>query len=89
MATGYQLGVNSYIQKPVNFGEFQEVVRQLGNVLAAGEQPSRPSVAFQSVRRSLTVHVRHAFEKRYGCSAKASEDTDRRGQPGRPGTDDT
>ncbi len=30
MATGYQLGVNSYIQKPVNFGEFQEVVRQLG-----------------------------------------------------------
>ena len=30
MATGYQLGVNSYIQKPVHFGEFQEVVRQLG-----------------------------------------------------------
>lgn len=26
----YQLGVNSYIQKPVNFAEFQEVVRQLG-----------------------------------------------------------
>jgi two-component system response regulator len=26
----YQLGVNSYIQKPVNFGEFQDVVRQLG-----------------------------------------------------------
>jgi len=30
VAAGYQLGVNSYIQKPVNFGEFQEVVRQLG-----------------------------------------------------------
>lgn len=26
----YELGVNSYIQKPVNFSEFQEVVRQLG-----------------------------------------------------------
>jgi two-component system, response regulator len=26
----YELGVNSYIQKPVNFGEFQNVVRQLG-----------------------------------------------------------
>jgi len=26
----YRLGVNSYIQKPVSFVEFQEVVRQLG-----------------------------------------------------------
>ncbi|MGH9713444.1 MAG: response regulator [Candidatus Acidiferrales bacterium] len=26
----YQLGVNSYIQKPVNFSDFQDVVRQLG-----------------------------------------------------------
>lgn len=30
MATSYRLGVNSYIQKPVNFTEFQDVVRQLG-----------------------------------------------------------
>ena len=30
MATSYQLGVNSYIQKPVNFSEFQDVVKQLG-----------------------------------------------------------
>jgi two-component system, response regulator len=30
MATGYQLGVNSYIQKPVSFAEFQEVVHRLG-----------------------------------------------------------
>jgi CheY-like chemotaxis protein len=29
-ATGYKLGVNSYIQKPVHFGEFQEVVAKLG-----------------------------------------------------------
>lgn len=30
LVNSYQLGVNSYIQKPVNFGEFQEVVRHLG-----------------------------------------------------------
>jgi len=30
LVKSYQLGVNSYIQKPVNFAEFQEVVRQLG-----------------------------------------------------------
>jgi two-component system, response regulator len=29
-ATGYKLGVNSYIQKPVNFADFQEVVLKLG-----------------------------------------------------------
>ncbi|MGB9245124.1 MAG: response regulator [Candidatus Acidiferrales bacterium] len=30
VATSYQLGVNSYIQKPVNFTELQDVVRHLG-----------------------------------------------------------
>ncbi|HXX19535.1 MAG TPA: response regulator [Candidatus Acidoferrum sp.] len=30
LVSSYRLGVNSYIQKPVNFGEFQDVVRQLG-----------------------------------------------------------
>ncbi len=30
LVDSYRLGVNSYIQKPVNFVEFQGVVRQLG-----------------------------------------------------------
>lgn len=30
LVSSYQLGVNSYIQKPVNFTEFQNVVGQLG-----------------------------------------------------------
>ena len=27
---GYRLGANSYVRKPVDFGEFREAVRQLG-----------------------------------------------------------
>ena len=27
---GYQLGVNSYIQKPVDFDQFRETIKQLG-----------------------------------------------------------
>jgi two-component system, response regulator len=30
MIDGYQLGVNSYIQKPVDFQEFREIVTKLG-----------------------------------------------------------
>jgi CheY-like chemotaxis protein len=30
LIAGYQSGVNSYIQKPVNFTDFQDVVRHLG-----------------------------------------------------------
>ena len=30
IAGGYRLGANSYVRKPVDFGEFREAVRQLG-----------------------------------------------------------
>jgi CheY-like chemotaxis protein len=30
MVSGYDLGVNSYIQKPVDFGEFRDAVKLLG-----------------------------------------------------------
>ncbi|MFQ5816467.1 MAG: response regulator [Terriglobia bacterium] len=30
LVNGYQLGVNSYIQKPVDFHQFRETVKQLG-----------------------------------------------------------
>ncbi len=30
MVEGYRLGVNSYIQKPIDFGEFQTTIRDLG-----------------------------------------------------------
>jgi len=30
MVEGYQLGVNSYIQKPVDFNEFRDIIKQLG-----------------------------------------------------------
>ena len=45
MISGYGLGANSYIRKPVDFGEFVEAVRQLGLywlVLNQAPPPQRP-----------------------------------------------
>jgi two-component system response regulator len=48
MVNTYQFGVNSYIQKPVNFGEFQDVVRQLGLYwLLMNSKP--PAAAFSTI----------------------------------------
>jgi len=47
--SGYKLGVNSYIQQPVNFAEFQNVVEQLGLYwLRVNSKPPKPlAVAFR------------------------------------------
>jgi two-component system, response regulator len=39
MVRGYELGVNSYIQKPVDFGEFRKAVKALGLYWLVTNQP--------------------------------------------------
>jgi len=39
MVSGYDLGVNSYIQKPVDFGEFRKAVKLLGLYWLVTNQP--------------------------------------------------
>jgi two-component system response regulator len=42
LMTGYRLGCNSYVRKPVNFDEFVEAARQLGLYwLVLNEAPSK------------------------------------------------
>lgn len=46
VVNGYQLGVNAYIQKPVDFEQFRETIKQLGLFwLVVNEAP--PPTAFQ------------------------------------------
>jgi two-component system, response regulator len=46
MVEGYHLGVNSYIQKPVDFDEFRNLIKQLGFYwLVVNQAP--PAAAFQ------------------------------------------
>jgi CheY-like chemotaxis protein len=47
---GYQLGANSYVQKPVQFERFRQVVRQLGGYWLAVNEPA-PSEAFSGLSR--------------------------------------
>lgn len=39
LVDGYSLGANSYIRKPIDFKEFTEVVRQLGQYWLSTNQP--------------------------------------------------
>lgn len=45
MVNGYKLGVNSYIQKPVDFDKFRETVKQLGLFWLVVNEPP-PASAF-------------------------------------------
>jgi two-component system, response regulator len=47
MMESYQLGVNSYIQKPVDFDQFRETIKQLGLYWLVVNQPP-PVSAFAS-----------------------------------------
>ena len=42
MVEGYRLGVNSYIQKPIDFAEFREIIKQLGYYWLVINQPPPP-----------------------------------------------
>jgi two-component system response regulator len=41
---GYRLGVNAYIQKPVDFDQFRQVVQQIGMFWLVINQPPPPEV---------------------------------------------
>jgi two-component system, response regulator len=47
MINGYKLGVNAYIQKPVDFEQFRQVIKEVGLFWLVVNQPP-PSSAFQS-----------------------------------------
>lgn len=43
MVNGYRLGVNGYIQKPVDFDKFREMVKQLGLYWLVVNEPPPPA----------------------------------------------
>jgi two-component system response regulator len=47
LANGYHLGANGYVQKPVDFDNFRQLVKQLGLYWLVVNQPP-PPVAFQA-----------------------------------------
>jgi CheY-like chemotaxis protein len=47
MVEGYHLGANAYIQKPVDFDRFREIVKQLGLFWLVVNEPP-PAAAFSS-----------------------------------------
>jgi two-component system, response regulator len=46
MVSGYKLGVNAYIQKPVDFEQFRQMIKEVGLFWLVVNQPP-PSAAFQ------------------------------------------
>ena len=51
MLEGYELGVNSYIQKPIDFDQFQRVIQDLGYYWLVVNQPLPPEAFPGNARR--------------------------------------
>jgi two-component system response regulator len=51
IARGYLLGANSYVQKPVDFEQFRETIRQLGLYWMGINEPPPPNHLGEHVRR--------------------------------------
>lgn len=48
LITGYNLGVNAYVQKPVDFEQFGEAIRQVGMFWILVNQPPPPELFVKS-----------------------------------------
>jgi len=57
LVAGYNLGANSYIQKPVDFDQFRETVKSVGLYWLVTNQP--PPVVEDSRRLAGLAHDRH------------------------------
>ena len=44
MLRGYRMGVDSYLQKPVDFAEFRQAIKQLGDNWLAANQPAQAAL---------------------------------------------
>ena len=51
VALGYELGANSYVQKPVDFGEFRQTVQLLGSYWLTVNIPSPPAAHLPTPER--------------------------------------
>jgi two-component system, response regulator len=51
MVSGYELGVNSYVQKPVDFGEFRKAVKLLGLYWLLINQPPTINSKLQAAKQ--------------------------------------
>ena len=49
MVQGYQLGANSYIQKPVDFDQFQSTIKSLGYYWLLVNQPAPPMASSEVI----------------------------------------
>ena len=47
IARAYELGANAYVVKPINFSEFEQTLRSLGEFWAQHNQPASSSAEFQ------------------------------------------